>query len=185
MNAVPIGSGVVVHDRRRVPSNCSTRSSGGGFQPLVRRNSQWSSEQWETVRTSERTDIAVLRASPAKLSGLTPEYGFKHLLIGAVGPAMGFPALTNPQEISHIGEMHGLPIPLTTLVFAYFRPGTDATAGIHYAGGYVNAVFSGGAMLLPTTEGWTIAGIIMHREGVQRQANLRKTAISHIRSRRA
>ena len=168
-SAVPVGSGVVVHlqdeeylaTALHVAQDCQ-------FQPLIRRSKQWASARWETVGIDERADVAVLKTSTATLSRLTPRYGLGHVLMGAVGRAMGFPAITDPEEVSHIGEIKGVPVPLTTLVSAYFSPGTDAGTGIHYAGGYVNAGFSGGAMLFPTTEGWTVGGIIMHREGVLR-----------------
>ena len=168
-STVPAGSGVVVHHQGgEYLATALHVARVCGFQPLVRRNSQWSSTQWETVGIDESADVAVLKTNKAKLSGLTPRYGFAHVLIGAVGRAMGFPALSDPMEISYIGEIHSVPLPLTTLVSAYFRPGTDAGAGIHYVGGYINAGFSGGAMLLPTSEGWSIGGIITHREGVLR-----------------
>ena len=174
-SAVPVGSGVVVHHQGgEYLATALHVADACRFQPLVRRDSQWSYAQWQTVGINAAADVAVLRTSTGKLSGLTPRYGFAHVLLGAVGRAIGFPALTDPQEISHIGEMHGLPMPLTTLVSAYFRPDSDA-AGIHYVGGYVNAGFSGGAMLLPSTEGWTIAGIITHKEGVQRSIYRRNT----------
>ena len=87
---------------------------------------------------------------------------------------MGFPALTNPGDISHIEEIEGMPVPLTALVSAYCRIGTNASSKIHYVGGYVNAGFSGGAMVFQTTEGWTIAGIVTHKESVQRSIYRRK-----------
>ena len=168
-SAVPAGSGVVVHlqDDEYLATALHV-AQACQFQPLVRKNKQWASAQWETVGIDEKADVAVLRTSTARLSHLTPRYGLGRVLLGAVGRAMGFPALTDPKEVSHIGDIEGAPMPLTTLVSAYFSPGTDAGTGIHYAGGYVNAGFSGGAMLLPTTEGWTVGGIITHREGVIR-----------------
>jgi len=40
---------------------------------------------------------------------------------------------------------------------------------VHYAAGVVNAGFSGGAILVPTTSSdWRIAGVITHVEGVVR-----------------
>ncbi len=169
-STAPAGSGVVVHFQSEeylatalhVARDCQ-------FQPLVRRTKQWASAQWETVGIDERADVAVLRTSTARLSQLTPRYGLGDVFVGAVGRAMGFPALTDPMEVSHITEIEGVPVPLTTLVSAYVNPGAHAGKGIHYAGGYINAGFSGGAMLLPTSQGWTVGGIITHREGVSRK----------------
>ena len=88
---------------------------------------------------------------------------------------MGFPSLIDPAEISHFGEIDGLPIPLTTLVSSYIRAEPGALTGIHYLGGYINSGFSGGAILLPTSDsGWTISGIITHREGVCRRSISRR-----------
>lgn len=165
--AIPLGSGVVVHHlddeylatALHVAQRCN-------FQPLIRQDSQWRSAEWETMGKNARADIAVLKTSTARLSSLTPRYGAANVLLGAVGRAMGFPSIPNPNETGHIEEVQGIPVPLTTLVSAYLRPG--GRSGIHYAGGYVNAGFSGGAMLLPTGEGWTIAGIITHRGTVSR-----------------
>lgn len=168
-SAAPVGSGVVVHHQDKeylatalhVANDCR-------FQPLIRRREEWCSAQWQTIGMDESADVAVLRTSTASLASLTPRYGLGNVTIGAVGRAMGFPAISDPEAVSHISDIEGVPLPLTTLVSAYFSPGTDANAEIHYAGGYVNAGFSGGAMLLPTAQGWTIGGIITHREGVLR-----------------
>ena len=163
----PIGSGVVVHHREReflatalhVARQCE-------FQPVVKRNGSWWRVQWSVVGIDEVADIAVLETKPSKLSNLTPEYGHVGITLGAIGRAMGFPALSDPREVDHIGELEGHPIPLTVLVSSYlsFREGQETS--VHYLGGYVNAGFSGGPVLLPSDNGWKIAGIITHREAV-------------------
>ena len=176
-SVVPAGSGIVVHlHNQEYLATALHVAKACGYQPWVRRKSQWGSAQWETVGINQEADVAVLRASDARLSPQTPKYGLAGVLLGGVGRAMGFPAITDPEEISHVAEMNGRPLPLTTLVSAYLRPGTDAGSGIHYVGGYVNAGFSGGAMLLPTTEGWTIGGVITHKEGVTRNIYRRNAA---------
>lgn len=58
---------------------------------------------------------------------------------------------------------------MTTLNSTYWGGEGSKEAGIHYLGGYVNAGFSGGAIIFPTQEGWTVAGIITHREGVLKE----------------
>lgn len=172
-NTVPAGSSVVVHHlgseylatALHVAEDCN-------FQPSIRRNGQWLQLQWETTGLNQDADVAVLRTPTVTLSSLTPQYGFANVTIGAIGRAMGFPSLRSSREISHIMEMDGAPIPLTTLVSSYAQLGTPSA--IHYMGGYVNSGFSGGAVLLPTGTGtWTIAGIITHREGLLRHV-LRK-----------
>ena len=135
-NVVPAGSGVVVHHHggeylataSHVAKDCS-------FQPFVRRHGQWGQAQWETIGTNEDADIAVLRTSTANLSHLTPQYGFAHTVLGAIGRALGFPALSNPTEISHVAEIEGMPIPLTTLVSTYLRLDASAESSVQYMGG--------------------------------------------------
>ena len=174
--AVPVGSGVVVHHQdREYLATALHVAEPCGFQPLVRRYSQWFSCQWETVGIDREADVAVLKTSTAKLTNLTPRYGLEDVVLGRVGRAMGFPAISDPQEISHVAEIEGAPVPLTTLVSSYLQPATTAAPRIHYTGGYVNAGFSGGAMLFSTSTGWTIAGIITHREGVTRSLLRRDT----------
>ncbi|MXY20275.1 MAG: trypsin-like peptidase domain-containing protein [Dehalococcoidia bacterium] len=179
--AVPVGSGVAIrHQDQEYLATALHVAEPCGFQPLVRRYSEWASCQWETVGTDREADVAVLKTSTANLSPLTPRYGLGHVILGGVGRAMGFPAITDLREISHVAEIDGLPVPLTTLVSAYVRPETNAAARIHYTGGYVNAGFSGGAMLLPTSTGWTIAGIITHREGVIRNLLRKNTTTGEL-----
>ena len=168
-DVAPIGSGVVIHHQgREYLATALHVAQGCNFQPLVRRNGQWLSASWETIGRNAAADVAVLRTPTLELSNLTPTYGYAGVLIGAVGRAMGFPALGDPEEVSHITEMEGLPIPLTVLISSYAQLTGGADMSIHYTGGYVNSGFSGGAMLLPTTvgSGWSIGGIITHREGV-------------------
>ena len=170
---VPVGSGVVVHHQDgEYLATALHVAEACGFQPLVRQNSEWRRCQWETVGTDREADVAVLKTSTAGLSPLAPQYGLAGVTFGAVGRAMGFPAVSDLQEVSHVVEFDGRPVPLTVLVSSYLRPGANAPK-THYTGGYVNAGFSGGAMILPTSTGWTIAGIITHREGVRRRISRR------------
>ena len=168
-NVTPTGTGVVVHHREQeflatalhVARQCN-------FQPLVRRNGFWGRCHWSIVGIDEEADIVVLEPHPANLSNSTPEYGRDGVTIGAVGRAMGFPALSDPGELDHIGELEGHPIPVTVLVSSYFSQLEGQNLRVHYLGGYVNAGFSGGPILLPSDTGWRIAGIITHREAVVR-----------------
>ena len=180
MRTVPMGSGVVVHHQNEEYLATALHvAEACNYQPLVRRNSGWIQARWEMVGRDEDADVAVLRTPNMKLSNLTPRYGLANALIGAMGRAMGFPVLSDPEEISHITETEGYPIPLTVLISSYLRFPTDVDTGIHYTGGYVNAGFSGGAMLLPTSSGWSIGGIITHKEGVRRNVQ-RRDATSNL-----
>lgn len=172
----PEGSGVVVrYGDEQFLATAFHVAEACRFQPLVRRQGAWRRANWETVGVNESADVAVLRTSAGDLSPLDARYGFADVIIGAVGRAIGFPAITDQAEISHFAEIDGLPVPLTTLVSSYFRAGPEASTGIHYAGGYINSGFSGGAMLLPTRDGgWTFGGIITHREGVSRRSISRR-----------
>ena len=169
---VPAGSGVVVrHHGEQFLATALHVAKDCRFQPLVRRNGDWRRADWETVGVNEGADVAVLRTSTADLTPLEGRYGFADVIIGAVGRAIGFPSLTDRAEVSHFAESNGLPVPLTTLIASYFRAGPEATTAIHYAGGYINSGFSGGAILLPTLDGgWTFGGIITHREGISRNS---------------
>lgn len=173
-DGAPMGSGVVIHHQgKEYLATALHVSQGCNFQPLVRRRGQWLSASWETIGTDARADVAVLRTPTMELSNLTPTYGYPGVIIGAVGRAMGFPVLGDPEEMSHITEMDGLPVPLTVLISSYSQLTSGAGIRVHYTGGYVNAGFSGGAMLLPTTvgSGWSIGGIITHREGLPRNVH--------------
>lgn len=163
----PVGSGVVVHlNDEEYLATALHVAKESNFNPLIRRGGIWKSVQWTTVGTEEDTDIAVLQTSAETLSHLTPRYGIAGTFIGMAGRAMGFPDLGTSKDIHHfLEEDNGIPIPLTVLVSSYI---SDPESPIHFAGGYANAGFSGGAMLLPTSDGWTIAGIITHRAHVDR-----------------
>lgn len=165
-SVVPAGSGVVVHHQgcEYLATACHV-AEDCNFSPWVRKDNQWSEREWDIVGVDEQCDVAVLRTSTAKLSHLTPNYGFGNVLVGGVGRALGFPAISDPRDMSHVAQVGGAPIPLGVLVASYFIPPTEAS--VHYLGGYANSGFSGGAVVLPTIQGaWTIAGIITHREGV-------------------
>ena len=85
------------------------------FQPLTRRSGAWQQARWETVATKDDADVATLETSSGKHSRLTPKCGLGHVLIGRIGRAMGFAAITDVTEISHVAEIEGIPVPLTAL----------------------------------------------------------------------
>ena len=146
-------------------------AKGCGFQPRIRWAGEWREAKWETIATDEIADIAVLQSDlqPPIHPNLNPRYGRGEVMLGGVGRAMGFPALFDEAEVSHIGEMQGLPLAVSTVISAYWASNDDAKPGIEYLGGYINSGFSGGAIVLPTTNhGWTIAGVISERGAVKK-----------------
>ena len=85
------------------------------------------------------------------------------LTFGVTGYALGYPEVG--AGVDHILEAGGRPIPLAALVVANFTAGGNST----YSAAYINAGFSGGAVVFPIDDtDWTIAGIITHFPAVQR-----------------
>lgn len=160
----PFGSGVVLHrgDEQYLVTALHV-ATGCEFRPLIRRRKEWLRIPWQTVATDEDVDIAILKTTQ-EITNLIPRYGADGVYMGGIGRAMGFPVLVNPYATDHVTEMEGFPIAFSTMISAYF--GDRNQTGVHYLSGYINSGFSGGAVVLPTNEGWTIAGIITHREGV-------------------
>ena len=172
---MPVGTGVVVHwNGEEYLATALHVAKECRFQPHIRRAGHWWSPQWTTVGIDQTTDLAVLKTAMAKLSNLTPRYGTEGVILGAIGRAMGFPAFGSARDIDHIAEIEGHPVPLTVLVSAYLNLPDDPARPIHFTGGYINAGFSGGAMVFPANDGWTIAGIITHRAGLWRPVFRRK-----------
>ena len=90
-------------------------------------------------------------------------YGAEGTLLGAIGRAVGFPH--GVEE--HLTEWGGWPVPLQVPVTIYGGGGDEKVTG-----GYINAGFSGGAVMAPTgprDTDWTIAGIITDRGHVLRR----------------
>lgn len=136
-----------------------------GGDPSVRFREQWNSFQWEVVAEDKSLDVIVLKSPqlPTDLEGRLPVlYGVPDGAIhGQVGYSLGFPAVReSPSRLKtdHVLEMDGRPIPIGTLLVANL----SSESTIHYSASYINAGFSGGAVVyyVAKQKMWTIAGII-------------------------
>ena len=135
--------------------------------PSVRFGGLWNSLQWEVVAKDESLDVIVLKSSKlpadlAGLAGLPVLYGVPRGTVhGQIGYSLGFPGVyesVNRLRTDHILEMDGRPIPIATLVVANL----SAESKLHYSASYINAGFSGGAIVyyVAQQEMWAIAGVI-------------------------
>ena len=136
-----------------------------GRNPSVRFRSRWNPIQWEVVAEDENLDVIVLKSAqlPKNLGkklpvlyGMPP--GSTH---GQMGFSLGFPVIyesSRQLKTDHILETDDRPIPTAALVVVSLSPASKA----HYSASYVNAGFSGGAVVHYVTdqEMWSIAGII-------------------------
>ena len=124
---------------------------------------------WRTVVLDEEHDIAVLETDTILDDKKIPVlYGEpRGLVFGQIGYALGYPGVMDEAGPStdHIIEVQGRPIPIVALVVANFTAGGNAT----YSASYINAGFSGGAVVFPMGQrDWTIAGIITHFPTIRR-----------------
>lgn len=164
--ATPIGSGVVVRvadeeylaTAKHVADACHNN-------PVIRRNKKWNLVSWSLVATDPTLDISVLKPE-AKLLGIGgQDYNVMDVLYGTIGRALGFPE--GAEQV--ITEMDGFPIPIATPIGVY---GTSAASGIHVVGGYINAGFSGGAIVYPKMHRFAIVGIATHRLHITRSVDM-------------
>ena len=173
LGELPVGSGVVVHVRgieylmtaHHVATECS-------FQPLVQYDKRWNEHNWELIVKDKRNDLAVLKAKYVVLDSqaIPVLYGEpKGLVYGQLGYALGYPGLSD-DDTKHVTEANGRPIPVPALVIATFFAGSSEI----YSSGYINAGFSGGAVVFPVEDRWTIAGMIVNYPAILKPV-LRKT----------
>ena len=139
------------------------------LKPWVRYNGQWNAINWQTLAVDEDNDIAVLKTEtildPKRIPVLYGEPA--GLIYGQIGYALGFPGFVDGRKLStdHITEVGGRPVPIVSLAVANFKSMGNAT----YSASYINAGFSGGAIVFPVgNDKWTIAGIITHFPTVRR-----------------
>ena len=167
---IPAGSGVISYFNNNqylvtalhVAEECN-------FKPLVRFNDNWNSLNWRTIAIVREHDIAVLETDVDLDSQRIPIlHGEPQgLVFGQIGYALGYPGFegSSGPNIEHILEVQGKPIPIVALVVANFTGGGSVT----YSSSYINAGFSGGAIVFPMGQNdWTIAGIITHFPAVPR-----------------
>ena len=138
------------------------------LNPRVRYNGQWNAINWQILAVDEDNDIAVLKTEttldPQKIPVLYGEPA--GLIYGQIGYALGFPGFDGGNSSTdHITEVGGKPVPIVSLAVANFTSTGNAT----YSASYINAGFSGGAIVFPVGDDqWTIAGIITHFPTVRR-----------------
>lgn len=163
-DAVPIGSGVIAYfENREYVVTALHVAEPCGFQPLVRHSGKWNTVNWKTVATDTDNDIAILSAR-GKLSEPSEFVGYGEmdgLIFGQIGYALGYPGVWDSAgpRLDHIAEMKRLPLPVVALVLANHVAGNPTT----YCSSYINAGFSGGAVVFPLPKNkWTVAGIITH-----------------------
>ena len=170
-DSLPVGSGVIVcHNNKQYLATALHVAESCDFRPSVRFSGQWNSMNWRTVAISPDHDIAILEtASTLDSQKISVLYGEPEgLVFGQIGYALGYPGFHDDSglSINHIIEVHGRPMPMVALVVANFSAGGTST----YSASYINAGFSGGAIVFPMPDNdWTIAGIITHFPTVPRQ----------------
>ena len=159
--AVSVNGGEYLVTALHVIGNCN-------LSPRVMFNGQWNEIAWSTLAVDEDNDIAVLQTEtdldPQRIPVLYGEPA--GLIYGQIGYALGFPAVYREESSTdHITEVNGRPVPIVSLAVANFASTGNAT----YSASYINAGFSGGAVVFPVGEDqWTIAGIITHFPTVPR-----------------
>ena len=165
-DAVPMGSGVIVflNDNEYLVTALHVAKKCG-FRPLVRSRGQWNRMEWRTIAISRDHDVAVLETDTVLNSRRIPVlHGEpRGLVFGQIGYALGYPGVGS--SVDHILEAEGRPMPMVALVVANFAAGGRST----YSASYINAGFSGGAVVFPMPDDdWTISGIITHFPTVPR-----------------
>ena len=144
-----------------------------GGNPSVRFRGQWNAFQWEVVAKDENLDVIVLKSRQLRtdLADRLPVlYGVPQGAIhGQIGYSLGFPGIMESAtqwKTDHILEIDGLPIPIAAVVVVNL----SIDAKVHYSASYINAGFSGGAVVyyVRDQEMWTIAGMIAHFPTVPR-----------------
>ena len=168
----PVGSGVVIYvDDNQYLVTAFHVAKDCNFAPLIRHSNKWNRINWNTVAVDQSNDIAVLKTDTVLAPRLPIQYGqVQNLIYGATGYALGFPTFPQPfpsndLRVDHIVEVDDRPIPLAALVAANFSSDANST----YSAAYINAGFSGGAVVFPVGQNeWTIAGIITHFPNVPR-----------------
>ena len=144
-----------------------------GDNPSVRFRGQWNPFEWKVVAKDQNLDVIVLKSRqlPSDLAERLPVlYGVPQGAIhGQIGYSLGFPGVyesATQLKTDHAAESEGLPIPIAALVVVNL----SIDAKVHYSASYINAGFSGGAVVyyVEDQKMWTIAGMITHFPTVSR-----------------
>ena len=167
---VSTGSGVVINaDGAEYLATALHVIEDYGLNPRVRSHGKWQAIDWQTVAIDRRNDLAVLKTKTVlDLHRIPVKYGeTAGMVYGGVGYVLGFPAWVDGGRIQteHVTEVGGRAIPIASLVVANFASSGEST----YSASYINAGFSGGAVVFPLpNDDWAIAGIVTHFPTVQR-----------------
>ena len=140
-----------------------------GLNPRVRSEGKWLQIDWQTLAVDKQHDVAVLKTNTVLDPQRIPiKYGEPAgMVYGGVGYVLGFPTWESSGGIQteHVTEAGGRPIPIASLVVANFAASGEST----YSASYINAGFSGGAVIFPLADDdWTIAGIVTHFPTIKR-----------------
>ena len=114
--------------------------------------------EWTTVGTDQEADIAVLTTDSIEITQDHPPYADQQPPHGTLGYAIGFPSAIGVTFVENPTARKALPIAVPVV--------TNVTSadGTHYAGGYLNHGFSGGAIATQQGNGaWQVVGIITHK----------------------
>ena len=169
-NLASTGSGVIIIvDGAEYLATALHVIEKSGLNPRVRSNGSWLPIDWQTVAVDKQHDVAVLKTNTVLDPQKIPvKYGEPPgMVYGGVGYVLGYPAWLRRGAIQteHITEAGGKAIPIASLVVANF----PASGAFTYSASYINAGFSGGAVVFPLANAdWTIAGIVTHFPTVNR-----------------
>ena len=169
-NLVSTGSGVIINiSGTEYLATALHVIEDYGLNPRVRSDGKWLPIDWQTVAIDKRLDVAVLKPNTVLDPQRIPvKYGEPAgMVYGGVGYVLGFPTWEDSGGIQtkHVTEAGGRAIPIASLVVANFAASGEST----YSASYINAGFSGGAVVFPlANDDWTIAGIVTHFPTIQR-----------------
>ncbi len=146
-----------------------------GLTPRVRSEGKWLPIDWQTVAIDKQLDVAVLKTNtvldPQRIPVKYDEPA--GMVYGGVGYVLGFQTWEDSGGIQtkHVTEAGGRAIPIASLVVANFAASGEST----YSASYINAGFSGGAMVFSlANDDWTIAGIVTHFPTIKNVGNQQK-----------
>lgn len=164
----PAGSGVIFHaaDQNYLVTAKHLLDTIA-TDPRIFQAHEWRLAKWNLVAEDASLDVAILafhETEPPLFP--TQKMGVAGTRYGDIGRALGFPASSE----NLFSAYQGIPVPVPIPICAYVNPVSD----IQIAGGYLNAGYSGGAVLLPldgahSLDGThSLAGIITEKHNLMR-----------------
>lgn len=158
----PAGSGVVFHAAEQNYLVTAKHVLDAITTDLrIFQEHEWRRVEWNLVTEDANLDVAVMALlTDAPPLFPTQKMGVAGTRYGDIGRALGFPA----HSETLFSAYQGVPIPVPIPICAYDNPMSD----IQIAGGYLNAGYSGGAVLLPVDGANSLAGIITEKHNLMR-----------------